>query len=57
MPIFKKEGTIGYRVGESVYHPECYEAIENKIRVTDVVKEEETEEHIFICDRCNKEIE
>lgn len=57
MPIFKTEDVIGYRVGDDVYHPECYAAIENKMIADGVVKGEETEKNIFICDKCGKEIQ
>ena len=62
MPVFKREGVIGYRVGvpcgneEEVYHPQCFEK-ENEGDVTGVITAEQTEENIYLCNGCGKEIE
>jgi hypothetical protein len=57
MPVFKREDAIGYRVGERVYHPDCFQRIKTPPEFIDVVRAEETEKHIIICDECGKEIE
>lgn len=61
MPVFKREGVIGYRVSvlygneEGVYHSQCFEK-ENQGDVTGVITAEQTEEDIYFCNGCGKEI-
>jgi hypothetical protein len=59
MPVYKREGVIGYWVGEQVYHEECYEKMVETRRdhCTGVICSEDTAERIFLCDGCGKEIE
>ncbi len=57
MTVFKREGIIAYKVGEKVYHPQCYKSIKKTSVVDDVVTQDQLEDHIFICDRCGEEIE
>jgi len=59
MPVYKREEVIGYWVGQQVYHEECYSEMkeEGKENVTGVIHSEDTEDSIFLCDECGKEIE
>ncbi len=57
MPIFKSEDVIAYKVGEKIYHPECYRNTKERWIADDVVRQDELEEYTIICDQCGKEIE
>ncbi len=58
MPVFDdREDIIGYCVGKEVYHPECFNSIEQTLMVDDVVRADDPERTLFFCDKCGKEIE
>jgi hypothetical protein len=56
MPVFNREDVIGYWVGQEVYHPECFDGIEQTLMVDDVVRGDGLAEKIFLCAKCGKEI-
>jgi len=58
MAIFIKRGeVIGYKVGEKVYHLECYKKAKKPPIADDVVTHDELEGYPAICDMCGEEIE
>jgi hypothetical protein len=56
MPFYEREGIIGYCVGEKVYCSECFEGLDQKVKFTDVVRDEQLEEYIIVCDKCGEEV-
>ncbi len=57
MPVFNnREDIIGYWVGQYVYHPECFESIEETMMVDNVLRGDALEKKIFFCAKCRKEI-
>ena len=57
MRKFAREGVIGYKVGETFYHPECHEKMEKPPLPDGVLRQDEVEDQIIFCEECHREIE
>ena len=56
MTVFNGDDIIGYWVGQEVYHPECFESIEETLMVDDVLRGDGLSGKLYLCAECGKEI-